>query len=110
MKLKIYLQQICILLFLAAGAINSFAQCVAPSVPTITTTNQTACQGTLATLSIVSGNLNSATAWKWYRTSCGGTLVGQGTSVVVNAVGNTTYFVRGEGGCVGAAGACASIT
>jgi hypothetical protein len=56
----------------------------------------------------VTGTLNDASQWKWYAGSCGGTLVGTGTSVTVSPTGATTYYVRGEGNCV-APGACVSI-
>ena len=80
-----------------------------PDAPTIAATSNTVCNGSSTTLSIASGNLNTATAWKWYTGNCGGTLVGTGTSITVNPLVATTYYVRGEGGC-SAPGACASIT
>ena len=60
--------------------------------------NLTMCVNESTTLSISSGNLNDATAWKWYSNSCGGTLLATGNILVVNAPG--FYYVRGEGGCV----------
>ncbi|HEY8660540.1 MAG TPA: SBBP repeat-containing protein [Hanamia sp.] len=80
-----------------------------PDVPTITASANNICSGINTTLSISSGNLNNATAWKWYTGSCGGTLVGSGTSITVSPTQNTTYYARGEGGCAGP-GACDSIT
>jgi len=80
-----------------------------PDAPTIAATRNTVCNGSSTTLSIASGNLNNATAWKWYTGSCGGTLIGTGNSVTVSPSVATTYYVRGEGGC-SAPGACASIT
>src|SRR5690606_25315023 len=49
-----------------------------------------------------------ATTWNWYSGSCGGTPVGTGTSINVSPSVNTTYFVRGEGGCI-TPGACAQM-
>jgi hypothetical protein len=80
-----------------------------PDAPAVTASTNPICNGTSTLLSISSGNLNNATEWKWYTGSCGGTLVGSGNSITVNPVQNTTYYVRGEGGCSGP-GACASIT
>ena len=80
-----------------------------PEAPTIAATSSTVCNGSSTTLSIASGNLNTATAWKWYTGGCGGTLIGTGNSVTVSPSVATTYYVRGEGGC-SAPGACASIT
>ncbi|HLF45459.1 MAG TPA: LamG-like jellyroll fold domain-containing protein [Chitinophagaceae bacterium] len=69
-------------------------------IPTITASLNPICNGSNTTLSISSGNLNNATSWKWYTNSCGSTLIGTGTSITVNPVENTIYYVRGEGGCV----------
>ena len=80
--------------------------CTDPDVPTLTSTSDTVCQGSAVTLTAV-GNLNSATAWQWYSGSCGGTAVGSGGSIVVSPSISTTYYLRGEGGCITPA-ACAS--
>ena len=53
--------------------------------------------------------MNGAANWQWYSGSCGGTNVGSGTSISVSPTITTTYYVRGEGGCINA-GNCASIT
>jgi len=80
-----------------------------PDAPTINATSNTVCNGSSTTLSIATGDLNTATEWKWYTGSCGGTLIGTGNSITVSPQVATTYYVRGEGGC-SAPGACASIT
>jgi hypothetical protein len=68
----------------------------------------TICNGNTTTLSVTGGNLNDATDWQWYEGSCGGISVGNGTSLVVNPTSTTSYFVRGEGGCV-TPGICAEV-
>ena len=68
----------------------------------------TICFGNSTTLS-ASGTLNDATNWQWYSASCGGTYLGNGISITVSPTVSTTYFARGEGGCV-TPGACASFT
>ena len=68
------------------------------------------CAGSSVTLTILAGSLNGAAQWRWYTGSCGGTLVGTGTSITVSPAATTTYFVRGEGGCAPAAGPCATRT
>ncbi len=83
--------------------------CVAPTIPTINASSTSICNSQSSTLSIASGVLNNATAWKWYSGSCGGTLVGTGVSINVSPAVTTTYYVRGEGACV-TTGNCASIT
>ncbi len=83
--------------------------CINPTIPTLTATVNPTCSGNPTTLSIQTGNLNSATNWQWYSGSCGGTSVGSGTSVSVSPGVTTTYYARGEGGCV-TPGSCTSIT
>ena len=59
----------------------------------------------------ISGTLNDATAWHVYTGSCGGTPVGTtaGSTIIVTPVPpSTTYYVRGEGGCV-TPGSCGTI-
>ena len=84
--------------------------CVDPDVPGLTATVNPTCSGQPTNLSIATGNLNGAADWQWYSGSCGGTPVGTGSSVNVSPAGTTTYFARGEGGCVVTPGACGSIS
>lgn len=60
--------------------------------------NPLSCSGNTCNLT-VTGNLNDATEWKWYATSCGSTPIGSGSTIAVNPAASTFYFVRGEGGC-----------
>ncbi|PZX36277.1 hypothetical protein LX97_03459, partial [Nonlabens dokdonensis] len=85
--------------------------CSDPDIPTLTSSPSTVCVGSSATINI-SGSLNDANAWYIYTGSCGGTLLGTTTtgSFSISAVNTaTTYFVRGEGGCV-TPGSCSTIT
>lgn len=82
-------------------------ECTPPSIP-VFSGNTSICSGSQTTLGIDFGDLNDATDWMWYTGSCGGTLVGTGTSITVSPTTNTTYFVRGEGGCV-TTGPCLEI-
>lgn len=82
--------------------------CQEPDVPTVSGTN-TICEGNSTTLSISSGNLNDATDWQWYDSSCGVSSVGSGNSIVVSPTSTTTYYVRGEGGCT-SMGVCTPYT
>jgi hypothetical protein len=83
--------------------------CSEPDVPGVSANPPVICAGVGSTLTITSGDLNDGTAWHWYEGSCGGTPVGTGTSVSVNPIVTTTYYARGEGGCV-TPGTCASVT
>ncbi|MFN0035849.1 MAG: HYR domain-containing protein [Saprospiraceae bacterium] len=80
-----------------------------PAAPTLSST-AAPCIGGAVTLSIASGSLGSAAIWQWYSGSCGGTPIGTGTSINVNQSAATSYFARGEGGCVITPGACGSLT
>lgn len=75
-----------------------------PTTPTPQASTTSICGSGSTNLSVASGSLNSATAWKWYTGSCGGTLVGTTTSnaqlLNVSPTQNTRYYVRAEGSCV----------
>jgi len=55
------------------------------------------------TLSYVGGTLGTGGVAKWYKGSCGGTLVGQGNSLSIaptcSSSADLTYYVRFEGTC-----------
>ncbi len=70
----------------------------------------TLCTGDQTTLSVSGGSLGTNANWKWYSGSCGGTLVGIGSSVQVNPVNSTVYFVRAEGDCNTTGCASVSVT
>jgi hypothetical protein len=55
--------------------------------------------GTSVTLTVQGGSLGTGASWKWYRSACGGTLIGIGTSITITANATDTYFVRAEGTC-----------
>jgi hypothetical protein len=91
-------------------SVTCVAPCSNPTVPTATYAPLTFCEGESTTLTI-SGTLNDATAWHIYTGSCGGTEIGTtaGTTFDVTPVEpSTTYFIRGEGGCV-TPGTCGTI-
>jgi Fe-S cluster assembly iron-binding protein IscA len=83
--------------------------CTLPSTPTLMASSLNNCGTQNTTLNIASGSLNDATHWAWYSGSCGGTPVGSGTSINVSPSVSTSYYVRGEGGCVSNA-ACADVS
>ena len=85
-------------------------QCTNPTIPTVVASPDPFCPGQTVVLTIT-GTLNDATQWVIYTGSCGGTLVGttMTNSFMVNPAVTTTYFVRGEGGCI-TPGACGQGT
>ncbi|MBP0902411.1 hypothetical protein J8H85_01105, partial [Mariniflexile gromovii] len=92
-------------------SVTYVAPCTDPTVPTVTSAPGTICDGNSALL-IITGTLNDATQWHVYTGSCGGTLVGStagSTIIVTPPTGTTTYYVRGEGGCV-TPGSCGTVT
>lgn len=98
------------------GADDAFIQklsplaCLSANAPVLSAAASSICTGQSTTLSVSGGNLNSAQTWKWYTVGCGTTSIGIGTSIIVTPTSTTTYFVRGEGGCISSTGLCSSIT
>lgn len=78
---------------------------VAPT--SIIASNASICSGTTTTLTVNGGALGTGAQWLWYIGSCGGQLVGGGTSINVSPLSTATYFVRAEGPCI--ITTCASI-
>jgi subtilisin-like proprotein convertase family protein len=94
--------------------VNPTVSCTDPTLPVLSVTPSTVCDGQVATLTIT-GTLNSATNWSIYTGLCGGTLVGTtaGSTFSIPNATTQTYYVRGEdgSGCVNeAALTCANIT
>ncbi|MCK9411082.1 MAG: C10 family peptidase [Prolixibacteraceae bacterium] len=80
-----------------------------PNSPTSATASQTTIiAGQSTILQVVGGNLNSAPNWAWYTGRCGGTLVGNGTTLSVSPLSTTTYYVQATG--CGISTTCRSIT
>ncbi len=65
--------------------------------------------GLSSTLTETGGTLGGGGAvYSWFTGSCGGTLVGTGSSISVSPLVTTTYYVRAAGGCNTTS--CASVT
>ena len=65
----------------------------------ITSSDSVICPDTDVILNVTGGLLGSNGQWVWFNDSCGGNIVGNGSSITVNQSLNTTYFVRAEGDC-----------
>jgi hypothetical protein len=57
------------------------------------------CSGNGSTLSVSGGTIGTNALWKWYTTSCGVLLAGNGIAITVSPTETTTYYVRAEGDC-----------
>lgn len=84
------------------ASVMKYEPCFDADIPTISLDQTTICKNMPLTLSVTSGNLNSADYWSVYTSSCGGTLVGSfsGASAILFPQGNSTYYVRGEPACI----------
>ncbi len=82
-------------------SLSIFVNCKNPGLPVVTQSsyNQCGIEGVLLT---ATGSLNDAAYWNWYSGGCGTTLIDTGMSIFVSPQDTTTYFIRGEGGCVNA--------
>ena len=65
-------------------------------IGTITATKDTICNGD-STVIIATGILGTNGNWHWYSGSCGGSSIGQGSTVTESPVLTTSYYVRIEG-------------
>jgi hypothetical protein len=59
----------------------------------------TTCPGNAVDLTVQGGSLGTNAVWRWYRNSCGDTLIGTGNTISVLPTQTTTYYVRAEGDC-----------
>jgi len=105
---KIYKIIYCFI-YLVLLAVPVYSQCTNPDAPIVSSALNPICSGSSNTLSIISGALNDATNWVWYTSNCGGTPAGIGATINVSPLVTTTYYVRGEGGCV-TPGSCTAFT
>lgn len=72
------------------------------------TSRDSICPGDSTILSFNGGDLGEGGDWVWYQGSCGGAIIGSGSSVKVHPVTTDSYYVRAEGGC-GDTTTCASV-
>jgi hypothetical protein len=65
----------------------------------ITASILSVCAGEPVVLTVNGGLLGTNAQWFWYIGSCGGQIVGAGTSITVNPLSTANYYVRAEGPC-----------
>jgi hypothetical protein len=66
------------------------------------------CLGESATLTVSGGTLGALAVVEWYSSACGGTFLGNGTSITVSPSATETYFARYSNTCNTTT--CASLT
>lgn len=66
------------------------------------------CPGDAVELRVNGGTLGTGAVWRWYTGSCGGTLIGSGSTITVYPMTTTTYYARAEGSCNNTV--CVSVT
>jgi hypothetical protein len=65
----------------------------------VTASTTSVCAGEPVILTVNGGSLGTNAQWFWYIGSCGGQVVGAGTSITVNPLSTANYFVRADGPC-----------
>ena len=96
--------------------INVNGNCTQPTGATANSTPATliVCSGTPVTLKQTGGTLGVGASWKWYKTSCGGTLLNTNSNAdgayTFTPTATATYYVRAEGGSCGTVGICKMVT
>jgi len=90
-------------------AYSLYPRCVYSSLPYVSASSTAICSGGSVNIAVDSGNLYEANNWQWYSGSCCGTMMSAGNSLTVSTSVTTTYYAKGEGGCVGST-PCSSVT
>lgn len=65
----------------------------------ITASTVSVCAGEPVVLTVNGGALGTNAQWFWYIGSCGGQIVGAGTSITVNPLSTANYYVQAVGPC-----------
>lgn len=82
--------------------------CVNPYLKSLRVEKDRLCFGERVMIEITEGYLNDATQWSWQRDSCDNITFASGDFLNAPVPRNTTFFVKGFGGCV-SNDSCASI-
>ena len=84
-----------------SNAVNQLVTVRVPSTdPTgISIVGDNSCSGTSKGLTVQGGSLGDGADWYWYSDAGFSTLVGTGSSISVDPLVNTTYYVRAQGDC-----------
>jgi hypothetical protein len=78
---------------------NTFI-CINPYIKSFSAQKTILCPGEKVFIQIDEGYLNDATQWSWQRDSCKSITFASGDFLNVDVERNTTFFVKGFGGCV----------
>ncbi len=91
--------------FVRAESPKSITNCVKTKVsvnqlslaPTAIIGDSKICKGETVNLKVFGGRLGLGAVWVWYEGECNNKEIGRGSSISVNPLTTTTYFVRAEG-------------
>jgi hypothetical protein len=75
----------------------------------VAASRNTVCKGESVALTIVGGHLSPNATWHWSKSRCDGVVIGKGSTITVNPVETTRFFVKAVGGSCGNS-ECASVT
>ncbi len=84
--------------YISPGVLFS-GKTVSVAATSATKSKNNICPGISVNLGVVGGNLGTNASWKWYTGSCGGALVGTGSSIAVTPGATTIYYVLAQGDC-----------
>ncbi len=89
---------------ISSGGLDAFMSnvfiCVNPYIKNVRAMKSELCEGERAVVRILEGYLNSATQWSWQRDNCENITFASGTFIDQKITQNTTYYLKGWGGCV----------
>lgn len=105
--LNLYYNNVCNNIYY--GFISKHNTCNTPTITSVSSSTNIICASNTITLSIA-GALNDAIDWQWAKNSCTSNTIGLGSSIVVTPTANTTYNVKGIGGCAGKFLACNTVS
>ena len=81
------------------SSLNLIVNDLSTDPTTITPSSTSVCAGDNVNLTATGGVLGTGATYEWYSNSCGGIYIGSGSSILLNPLATTTYFVRIEGTC-----------
>ncbi|MFZ1702781.1 MAG: T9SS type A sorting domain-containing protein [Saprospiraceae bacterium] len=82
------------------GFLLNVFNCVKPYLPLVVSTSSNVCLNEMFTITLPGAQLNGANQWTWHQNSCIAPSFATGISISGSIIQNTTFYVKGTGGCV----------